>query len=759
MASPLASPSRRSFRRIESPLVNKENALESPARHFGGKSRIHGLNSSPTPAPLDSFETFDSPTKDEISRTFGTPFAKILGKRIPLSPLATNVPTSPILQKRSKSSKSTIASAPTSPLLSSKHKFVGSPRRGPNKAQVDSAVIVAPVISNVKLEHEELALSISMCVEDPMDQSNLSVAAPMDISLAESVPAGVVMEHQERVLEPEPEPVYDEYGFIPETSLRPAVPIMEGGESLLRDESALTMATPGDDTSAWWDKWLSEGVARESESAFNNTLHPLRDSSGSPRQAVKDSWRPVAIGMVVQYGIPHHLRRRAWSALAKVESLQRKVLQSCRLAETPTSYYRTLLKSNNYEHQTWSRIIRLDLDRTFATHKLFRERGGEGQIHLSNVLTAYAHHNPAIGYCQGMSFVCATMLMIFDCDEVEAFWLLCAMMDAPEYSMCTYYSPGMQGLLADSAQLSNLLRMAIPQVHQHFAGKCNIDVVYFTARWWLSMFTDLGSWSTTLRIWDLFFAEGRSALHRISLSLLSLCKHDILSQDTLDGVLPYILNIPPAKLESSLLFQIVDETDLAQLELKFQYWQRAEQSKSQKKEQLEKLRKEKQSKASAPSTPGSAARSLFSRIWEKISTPSAAPADAAYKYTQLATSSPPRAMQMHPTTACSTSRAKRKRSDDSDQAANNGTVEALDLSDPSHAASFVNLNALAGRRIDFAKEEKEEEDILSPSKRRKLAEPAAQITRHLGESSLTVEKSEKDSFMAFATPTKQRKNW
>eukprot|EP01122_Echinamoeba_exundans_P008815 TRINITY_DN299_c0_g1_i1.p1 TRINITY_DN299_c0_g1~~TRINITY_DN299_c0_g1_i1.p1 ORF type:complete len:765 (-),score=124.27 TRINITY_DN299_c0_g1_i1:643-2937(-) len=762
MASPFPSPSRRALRRVDSPIFDKENARESPIHHFGGqRGRIPGLNSSPTPGPLDSFDTFDSPTKDEISRTFGTHFAKVLGKRVPLSPVQKALNHSPTqtqtpqrYQRRHKA-KPLVPSAPSSP-VPAKNSGVNSPRRAAGVAKIQQQVAVeeaevAPAALEETKTGERSLMDQSVADNDAMDQSNASVVVPMDISLA---PSDARLNDENTT--------YDEYGFLTEVRIKPSLLLPgEGSESLLRDEPAEEVSAPkstsnaAEETVQWWEKWLSEGVAREAETAFNSTLHPLRDAAGSPRHAVKDPWRPVATGMVMQYGIPHRLRRQVWPALAKVEALQRKVLQSCALAETPTSYYRTLLKSNNFEHQTWSRIIRLDLDRTFATHRLFRDRGGVGQTHLSNVLTAYAHHNPAIGYCQGMSFVCATMLMITECDEVESFWLLCALMDAPEYAMCNYYSPGMQGLLADSAHMSNMLRMALPPVHQHLTGKCHIDVVYFTARWWLSMFTDLGSWSTTLRIWDLFFAEGRSALQRFSIALLSLCKHDILSQDTLDGVLPYILNIPASKLESSLLFQTVDEIDLAQLDLKYQYWQKEELSKSQKKMQLEKLRKEKLSKtAAAPSTPGAVARSLFTRIWEKISTPSsAAAAEAGYKYTQLATQSPPRspkaAVPLQASVA-STGRAKRKRADASMLDDEDDAIEALDLSDAKRASGFVNLDAIPGRRLDFA----QADEALSPSKRRKLTE-SAPISRR-AESSVTVQQSERDSFIAFATPTKRR---
>ena len=69
--------------------------------------------------------------------------------------------------------------------------------------------------------------------------------------------------------------------------------------------------------------------------------------------------------------------------------------------------------------------IKLDLGRTFTNHLLFKDENGKGyaltglsifvtvwrQKELFRVLKAISHRYPEIGYCQGMSFVAATLLM------------------------------------------------------------------------------------------------------------------------------------------------------------------------------------------------------------------------------------------------------------------------------------------------------------------------------------------------------------
>ena len=75
--------------------------------------------------------------------------------------------------------------------------------------------------------------------------------------------------------------------------------------------------------------------------------------------------------------------------------------------------------------------ISLDLDRTFYTHKMFMEKGGEGQQALFNILAVYARLNPSVGYCQGMAYVVAVLLMVMP--EEEAFWASVTMFENKKF--------------------------------------------------------------------------------------------------------------------------------------------------------------------------------------------------------------------------------------------------------------------------------------------------------------------------------------
>jgi hypothetical protein len=63
-----------------------------------------------------------------------------------------------------------------------------------------------------------------------------------------------------------------------------------------------------------------------------------------------------------------------------------------------------------------------DATRVFPGHPFFRELNGVGQRSLYMVLKAYSNMDTRTGYCQGMGFVAALLLLYMPAEP--AFWLL-----------------------------------------------------------------------------------------------------------------------------------------------------------------------------------------------------------------------------------------------------------------------------------------------------------------------------------------------
>lgn len=56
-------------------------------------------------------------------------------------------------------------------------------------------------------------------------------------------------------------------------------------------------------------------------------------------------------------------------------------------------------------------VILRDINRTFPAHDFFKETGGLGQDSLYRISKAYAVYDEEVGYCQGLSFLVASLLL------------------------------------------------------------------------------------------------------------------------------------------------------------------------------------------------------------------------------------------------------------------------------------------------------------------------------------------------------------
>jgi len=198
-------------------------------------------------------------------------------------------------------------------------------------------------------------------------------------------------------------------------------------------------------------------------------------------------------------------------------------------------------------------------DALFSNHRLFRD--GKGSEHLFNVLKAYSIYNPQVGYCQGMSFVCATLLFNMLSEE-EAFWMMVALLNTFQEN----YHPSMQGILEGNDTFNMLLKLANPNIAKHMDNLQSISLI-FISRWFLTMFTDFKNWQTVLRLWDVIFYEGKNSLLRIALAIMRCAEKRILQCSRFEEIGPFLVNVPKEFIQPKVLLPIlygIDMDDLMQ---------------------------------------------------------------------------------------------------------------------------------------------------------------------------------------------------
>lgn len=230
--------------------------------------------------------------------------------------------------------------------------------------------------------------------------------------------------------------------------------------------------------------------------------------------------RNLKIKRYVRKGVPNEHRTLVWmTASGAQEKMERN-----------SGYYHSLLQTQHDPKLV--ETINTDLHRTFPDNVHFRKSSDPClQRALYHVLLAYGHHNPAVGYCQGMNFI-AGYLLIITKDEEKSFWLMEILLGK---ILPDYYTPAMLGLKMDQEVLGELVRMKVPAVWKLLQDH-GVMWTLLVSRWFICLFIDVLPVETVLRIWDCLFYEGSKILFRVALTLIRHHQAEILRAQNLPDV-------------------------------------------------------------------------------------------------------------------------------------------------------------------------------------------------------------------------------
>uniref|UniRef100_A0A672LJH0 TBC1 domain family member 8B n=1 Tax=Sinocyclocheilus grahami TaxID=75366 RepID=A0A672LJH0_SINGR len=218
-------------------------------------------------------------------------------------------------------------------------------------------------------------------------------------------------------------------------------------------------------------------------------------------------------GDLIVRGVPETLRGELWMLFSgAVHDMT-----------SHPGYYGRLLEECMGSSSLACDEIERDLHRSLPEHPAFQSDTGISA--LRRVLTAYAHRNPKIGYCQAMNILTSVLLLY--AKEEEAFWLLVAVC---ERMLPDYFNRRIIGALVDQAVFEELIREHLTQLTEHMT-----DLSFFSSvslSWFLTLFISVLPIESAVNVVDCFFYDGIKAILQLGLAVLDynmdnlLCCHD-----------------------------------------------------------------------------------------------------------------------------------------------------------------------------------------------------------------------------------------
>jgi hypothetical protein len=157
--------------------------------------------------------------------------------------------------------------------------------------------------------------------------------------------------------------------------------------------------------------------------------------------------------------------------------------------------------------------IDLDVPRT-SPHSL----GESDRSVLRRVLRAYATYDPVVGYCQGMNDIVGVFVRL-GFNESES---LCGLSSMLKSCCPDYFCPSLKGYLCDMAVLKVLVGEVLSSEMVQTLDDLDVPLHAFAAHHFFTLAAHTWPLEAVVRLWDLLFLEGSSAVFASFLALLQL---------------------------------------------------------------------------------------------------------------------------------------------------------------------------------------------------------------------------------------------
>ncbi|KAL3697641.1 hypothetical protein R1sor_011717 [Riccia sorocarpa] len=261
-------------------------------------------------------------------------------------------------------------------------------------------------------------------------------------------------------------------------------------------------------------RWLNMEASKGVGWYLQSDISSISDQYVPASLSISTLTSTLQLKKLIRKGIPPTLRPKVWQAVSGAARKRSNV---------PDSYYSDLSQAVIGAQTASTRQIDHDLARTFPSHPWVDSP--EGQATLRRVLVAYSFRDSSVGYCQGMNYVAALLLLVMKTEE-DAFWMLAVLLENVLFSES--FAEDLRGCHLAQRVFKDLLKKKFPRLAQHL-DQIGFDSTLVTTEWFLCLFAKSFPSETTMRVWDVLFNEGVKVLFRVALAVFKLNEDALLA--------------------------------------------------------------------------------------------------------------------------------------------------------------------------------------------------------------------------------------
>ena len=179
----------------------------------------------------------------------------------------------------------------------------------------------------------------------------------------------------------------------------------------------------------------------------------------------------------------------------------------------------------NYKVKSkYDKEILKDLTRTFPKDKSF-SKDSQNYKKLYNILTCYSNYNRFIGYAQGLNFIGAISIYIFDNEEIS-FLFLDSLIN--RFELGNYFGIDNKNLINKLMIYSNVLNKYISDIISYL-DKQQINHGFFSTAWILTLFSNSMKKENLIISWAFMIIFGWKFFYSFVIQILKFYKEEILN--------------------------------------------------------------------------------------------------------------------------------------------------------------------------------------------------------------------------------------